>query len=113
MGNLAHLNIGQHIKAPFLPATAEVKAFSQRIGYARLEAVLLDGSNQFITRNLTPGQLTQVEIVQDAYLERVQNAEDFFLRIEANRIRLASQFDPQLAVSISQEDPLPHQIEAV
>jgi SNF2 family DNA or RNA helicase len=107
------LSIGQLITAPFLPATAEVKGFSPRAGYVRLEAVLLDGRNQFITRNLTPTQLAQIQIVQDTRLERVPSAEDFFLRIEANRIRLAYQFDPQLAVSISQVDPLPHQIEAV
>ncbi len=69
-------------------------------------AVLLDGRNQFITRNLTPDQLAQVQIVQDTRLERIPSAEDFFLRIEASRIRLAYQFDPQLAVSISQVDPL-------
>jgi superfamily II DNA or RNA helicase len=107
------LRPGQQITAPFLPAPAEVKGFSQRSGYVRLEAVLLDGRNQFITRNLTPDQLAQVQIIQDTRLERVPSAEDFFLRIEANRIRLAYQFDPQLAVSISQVDPLPHQIEAV
>jgi hypothetical protein len=33
--------------------------------------------------------------------------------IEAHRIRLAYQFAPHLAVSVSQVDPLPHQIEAV
>lgn len=107
------LMIGQQITAPFLPAAVEVKGFSQRAGYVRLEAVILDGSRQFITRNLTPAQLAQIQVVQDTRLERVDSAEDFFLRIEANRIRLAYQFDPQLAVSISQVDPLPHQIEAV
>ena len=107
------LKIGQRITAPFLPTIAEVKGFSQRSGYARLEVVLLDGSYQFLTRNLTAVQLAQVQIVQDTRLERVPRAEDFFLRIEASRIRLAYQFDPQLAVSISQVDPLPHQIEAV
>lgn len=107
------LKIGQQITAPFLPAAVEVKGFSQRAGYVRLEAVILDGSRQFITRNLTPAQLAQIQVVQDTRLERVDSAEDFFLRIEANRIRLAYQFDPQLAVSISQVDPLPHQIEAV
>jgi superfamily II DNA or RNA helicase len=107
------LHPGQQITAPFLPAAAEVKGFSQRSGYARLEAVLLDGSDQFITRNLSPAQLAQVQIIQDSQLARVPSAEEFFLRIEANRIRLAYQFDPQLAVSISQVDPLPHQIEAV
>ena len=113
MNNTQHLHPGQQITAPFLPAAAEVKGFSQRSGYARLEAVLLDGSDQFITRNLSPAQLDQVQIIQDSQLVRVPSAEEFFLRIEANRIRLAYQFDPQLAVSISQVDPLPHQIEAV
>jgi hypothetical protein len=47
------LHPGQQITAPFLPAAAEVKGFSQRSGYARLEAVLLDGSDQFITRSIS------------------------------------------------------------
>ena len=54
------LKIGQRITAPFLPTIAEVKGFSQRSGYARLEVVLLDGSYQFLTRNLTAVQLEQV-----------------------------------------------------
>jgi SNF2 family DNA or RNA helicase len=107
------LSIGQLITAPFLPATAEVKGFSQRAGYIRLEVVLQDGSNQFLTRHLNPSQLAQIQIIQENHLEQLASAEDFFLLIEANRIRLAYQFDPQLAVSISQVDPLPHQIEAV
>lgn len=41
------------------------------------------------------------------------NAEKFRLAIEAWRIRLAHEFDPHLAVSVSQIDPLPHQLEAV
>ena len=47
------------------------------------------------------------------FVARILDAEDFFLNIEAHRLRLAHQFDPQLAVSVSQVDPLPHQIEAV
>ncbi|MGH2561658.1 MAG: helicase-related protein, partial [Thermomicrobiales bacterium] len=37
----------------------------------------------------------------------------FRLVMEAQRIRLAHLFDPQLAVSVSQVEPLPHQIAAV
>ena len=37
----------------------------------------------------------------------------FRLAIEALRIRLAHEFDPHFAVSVSQIDPLPHQLEAV
>lgn len=37
----------------------------------------------------------------------------FRLAAEAHRIRLAFQYDPHFAVSVSQVDPLPHQIDAV
>jgi len=38
---------------------------------------------------------------------------DYFLALEALRYRLASLYDPLLAMNISKVDPLPHQIEAV
>jgi len=37
----------------------------------------------------------------------------FRLAAEAHRIRLAYQYDPHFAVSVSQIDPLPHQLDAV
>ena len=37
----------------------------------------------------------------------------FRLAAEAHRIRLAFQYDPHFAVSVSQVDPLPHQMDAV
>ena len=37
----------------------------------------------------------------------------FRLSAEAHRIRLAYQYDPHFAVSVSQIDPLPHQLDAV
>src|SRR5690554_4109622 len=79
------LRSGQLISAPFLPSAAEVKAFSQRHGYWKLEAVLQDGSYQYITQNLTADQLAQMQIVQKSDLQPVEDAEDFFLYMEANR----------------------------
>jgi len=38
---------------------------------------------------------------------------EFRLAAEAHRIRLAYQYDPHFAVSVSQVDPLPHQMDAV
>ncbi|MFP4396285.1 MAG: DEAD/DEAH box helicase, partial [Anaerolineales bacterium] len=107
------LKPGQRIQAPFLSAPAEVKSFTPRASYYRVEVVLEDGHNTFNTLQLTDDQLAQVEIVDAHTLTRVERAEDLFLTIEAHRLRLAHQFDPQLAVSVSQVDPLPHQIEAV
>jgi superfamily II DNA or RNA helicase len=107
------LQPGQLISAPFLPATAEIKKFELRSGYALLEVVLHDGHQTYKPLRITPDQLAQIEILDQGPAAVAANAEDFFFFIEANRIRLAYQFDPQLAVSISQVDPLPHQIEAV
>jgi hypothetical protein len=75
--------------------------------------LLKDGSNQYLSQNITASQLAQIQIVERNPVALTDNAEDFFFLIEAHRLRLAYQFDPQLAVSISQVDPLPHQIEAV
>ncbi|MBN2394097.1 MAG: DEAD/DEAH box helicase family protein, partial [Anaerolineae bacterium] len=107
------LEPGQRITAPFLSAPAEVKAFTPRVNYYRVEVVLDDGHNTFTALQLTEDQLAQVEIIDAHALTRAKRAEDLFLTIEAHRLRLAYQFDPQLAVSVSQVDPLPHQIEAV
>lgn len=41
------------------------------------------------------------------------DARRFRLAAEAHRIRLAYQYDPHFAVSVSQVDPLPHQLDAV
>jgi SNF2 family DNA or RNA helicase len=40
-------------------------------------------------------------------------ADEFFLGIEANRIRLAFEFDPLFGLNASHVDPVPHQLEAV
>jgi len=108
-----NLHPGQVITAPFLSAKAEIKKFEQRAGYFLLEMVLQDGTNTFVSRRISGEQLAIINIIEESSSQLVENAEDFFFLIEAHRIRLAYQFDPQLAVSVSQVDPLPHQIEAV
>ena len=108
-----HLREGQRITAPFLSDTAEVKKFEPRSGYYRLEVVLQDGHQAYQSHQITGEQLAQIQVVEQSPIALTGNAEDFFFLIEAHRIRLAYQFDPQLAVSVSQVDPLPHQIEAV
>lgn len=107
------LQLDQIIRAPFLPAPAKVKLFEVRAGYYRLEVLVQDGSNHFISLSIVEDQLRQIEILDSNPVALSGNSEDFFFLIESHRIRLAYQFDPQLAVSISQVDPLPHQIEAV
>ncbi len=107
------LHPGQRITAPFLPTTAEVKQFQPRAGYYLLEVVLDDGQHTYKPLRISEAQLAQVTLIATTALERAPAAEDLFFFLEAHRLRLAYQFDPQLAVSVSQVDPLPHQIEAV
>jgi hypothetical protein len=107
------LSQGQNITAPFLASPATVKRFEARQGYFLLEVVLHDDHNTYKALKITEEQLSQILIPERNPVALTGNAEDFFFLIEANRICLAYQFDPQLAVSISQVDPLPHQIEAV
>ena len=106
-----NLTEGQHIKADFLNGTATVKKFEKKTGYYLLE-VVLNETNEFKPLRITEEQLDLVKIISGD-LSSMKDSEDFFFFIEANRIRLAYQFDPLLAVNVSQVDPLPHQIEAV
>jgi SNF2 family DNA or RNA helicase len=107
------LSIGQLITAPFLPTVAEIKKITPRSGYYLLEVVLQDDSHTYKSLRITDDQLSQIQVLVHSPISLTDNAEDFFFLIEAHRIRIAYQFDPQLAVSVSQVDPLPHQIEAV
>lgn len=109
---MPHFVEDQIIRADFLPGPARVKKFEQRRAFFLLE-VTLDGTGEYRALRLTEDQLAQIEHVQQNPAALSSDPEEFFLLIEANRIRLAYQFDPMLAVSVSQVDPLPHQIEAV
>lgn len=100
------------ITAPFLSGPARVKRFRDKGGYYLLE-VTLEESGEFLPKRLTPDQVAQIEVLSSRPGTLSDDPEEFFLAIEARRIRLAHQFDPMLAVSVSQVDPLPHQIEAV
>jgi len=108
-----NLQIGSLISGPFFSVPAEVKKFEPRAGYYLLEVVLQDSNNTYKALRITEEQLTQIQVLDSKKVALTDYAEDFFFYIEAHRIRLAYQFDPHLAVSVSQVDPLPHQIEAV
>lgn len=106
-----NLEEGQLIRAPFFGGVGEVKKFRERTGYFLLEVVLRKNM-EFKTFRLTQAQMDMIDVVGEEF-SFCDDSQDFFLMIEALRIRLAYQFDPLLAVNISQIDPLPHQIEGV
>jgi SNF2 family DNA or RNA helicase len=103
---------GQAISAPFLSEEALVKNFEIKSGYYLLEVIFITNKT-YKKLHINEDQLQQIRILETDEFDYLHNSEEFFLWIEANRLRLAHQFDNLLAVSVSKVDPLPHQIEAV
>jgi len=108
---MIELSPGDLVSAPFFEGKAEIRIFEKKPSYYKIEIVILK-NNELRTLLLTEDQLKKIKKIEQTQLISV-NSEDFFFFIEANRIRAAYQFDPILAVNVSQVDPLPHQIEAV
>ncbi|MHA2407645.1 MAG: DEAD/DEAH box helicase [Candidatus Ranarchaeia archaeon] len=105
------LSEGELVEAPFFDGIGEVKKFQLKTGYILLELVLKKNM-EFKTFRLTQDQMHLIKVVSEEF-SFCDDSQDFFLLIEALRTRLAYQFDPLLAVNISQIDPWPHQIEGV
>jgi hypothetical protein len=92
-------------------AGAGKEKFEPRRGFFTRE-VTLEEIGHFRSLQLSAEQVDQISVVQKDPAVISADPEEFFLLVEAHRIRFAHQFDPMLAVSVSKVDPLPHQIEA-
>ena len=77
-----------------------------------IEGIGVD-SNRHIKRPLTSEELSALVKVRGSSHTFDGDPEIFLLGAEAQRIRIAYQFDPLFAVNSSIVDPLPHQVEAV
>ncbi|MCX8051336.1 MAG: helicase-related protein [Chlorobi bacterium] len=104
--------VGDVLAGDFWPEPVRVVAIHPIGDGVKIEAVGIE-HRQFYERCLDPSDVARVRRVTLQQRDFAGNAEAFFLAVEAQRIRNAHQFDPLLAVNISQVDPLPHQIEAV
>ena len=78
-----------------------------RIKFEGLESKRTDGCL------LAAEEFSKLEKVRGSQCAFDGDAELFLLGVEAERIRIAHQFDPLFAVNSSIVDPLPHQVEAV
>ena len=107
------LREGDILEAGYWPEPIRVIA-TKAIG-RRLQ-IFATGLNSRTSYDVTLSQQqvsAEVRIIRPGLLEFSGDAVAFRLAVEAWRIRLAHKFDPHFAVSISQIDPLPHQLEAV
>jgi hypothetical protein len=71
----------QLIRAPFLPAPAEVKKFEPRCGYYLLEVVLEDGHHTFKPWRIAVEQLAQIEVLERNLVALMADAEDFLVNL--------------------------------
>lgn len=100
------------LEGPFWPERIRVIS-SRRIGTSiEIGGVGLE-SERFYSRILKENDLTKIKKVELRRRDFSGDSEAFFLYMEGKRIRFAYQFDPLYAVSVSQIDPLPHQIDGV
>ncbi|MEW6446661.1 MAG: helicase-related protein [Bacillota bacterium] len=104
---------GKVITGPLFPEPVRVIAVKP-IGAARLKIEAVGAtSKRYYDPILGPDELAAITVAREDALQFTGEAENVFLYLEGMRIRNAFQFDPLYGVSVSQIDPLPHQIEAV
>ena len=107
------LQAGSIIEGPFWPEPLRVLSMGDHGSSVQIEGVGTHSSKYYdrtITREQMDGQVKAVTGGPHTF-----DAEPalFRLGVEALRTHLAHAFDPQFAVSVSQVDPLPHQLDAV
>ncbi len=104
---------GAILHGPFWNGPVRVLRAERSGDWVRLEAVGVT-DKQYYDLSLTMAQLAN-EVREQTGGSFAFTAEPrlFRLATEALRTRLAHAFDPQYAVSVSQVDPLPHQLDAV
>lgn len=101
------------IEGPFWPGPVRVRQASRNGEAVKIEAVGIQDST-YSNLTLSAEQFAQaVRWVQGSIHQFTAKPRLFRLATEALRTHLAHAFDPQFAVSVSQVDPLPHQLDAV
>ncbi|MDW8030312.1 MAG: DUF3883 domain-containing protein [Candidatus Bipolaricaulota bacterium] len=107
-----HIHVNEILESDYWPEPVRVLSLQAFGECVQIEAVGTR-TQQFYSRIFSLAELAQIRRISATTRDFQGHAEKFFLTIEAHRIRYAQQFDPLFAVSVSQIDPLPHQIEAV
>ncbi len=119
MGSATEASISQVVKdsillGPFWPEPVRVLSAQVRNQRIEIYAVGLQTERYFSDLlDLAEFEANVQVSAREAPLTFAANPTHFRLAVEAQRIRLAHEYDPHFAVSVSQIDPLPHQLEAV
>ncbi len=111
---LAQLTAGTVLEGPHW--TEPVRVLTAKARGSRIEVQAVGLNTKRLWNKLLKAEDfgTVIKITQAGQLAALDgNPTHFRLAAEAHRIRLAYQYDPHFAVSVSQVDPLPHQMDAV
>jgi superfamily II DNA or RNA helicase len=105
---------GSILEGPYWPEPVRVLSAQVRNKRVEVHAVGME-TERYFSSLLDPEELrANVRVkTRGAALTFTGNPRHFRLAVEAHRIRLAYEYDPHFAVSVSQIDALPHQLEAV
>jgi SNF2 family DNA or RNA helicase len=111
---LCQLGEGATLEGPHWTEPVRVLTAKARGSKVEVQAVGLH-TKRLWTKLLKPEEFGgAIRVTQAGQLAALNgNPTHFRLAAEAHRIRLAFQYDPHFAVSVSQVDPLPHQMDAV
>jgi hypothetical protein len=105
------ISIGDIVSGLDPTELVEIRKLSPFGNKTLVEAVGLE-SRREIKRPLTAEQLAQLIKIRTGGYSFDADSETFLLGTEAERIRIAYQFDPLFAVNSSVIDVLPHQVDA-
>ena len=111
---LRQLTDGATLEGPHWTEPVRVLTAKARGAKVEVQAVGLH-TKRLWTKLLQPEEFDgTIKVTEAGQLAALNgNPTHFRLAAEAHRIRLAFQYDPHFAVSVSQVDPLPHQMDAV
>jgi len=102
---------GMVIQSSFFPEPVKIEKVEDFGDFVRIVGATIN-SNQHIDTIIPKEEISRLKaFTYDTDFSA--SADNVFLGLEAYRFRLASLFDPILAMNVSRVDPLPHQIEAV
>ena len=104
---------GTVITGPYWPEPVKLLNLDERDSMVATQAVGVE-THKFYERTIPHDQFEdQVRAMSGGRHTFDASPKLFRLAVEALRTHLAHAFDPQFAVSVSQVDPLPHQLDAV
>jgi len=111
MNKMNLIKRGTILEGPQWPGPLEIIYVENCGAYLKIQGTILT-SRTFVEQIIHGSEIDKLKIT-DTNITFDEDSWKVFLAIEANRYKLASIYDPLLAMNTSKIDPLPHQIETV